>query len=292
MEKKRYLLAGFVSLLVVGALLSVRRKSQGRQFAQPATSFRFSLKTGQRSQCIVIPVTTSTMQKIRVRLWDYDADKTVYTDRFMQFVGTKYFEVMLPVSPEKAMITIQAETHCEIPFEVGQIRIEALRQRLDLIEISPKVQSFIKFATDFAVNASYLPAGKTYKSDNDKYFLQYLPVITGEGGKKLNTSARINEATGTIQASKKAFDQYTVPGRMAVLFHEWSHFYQNQDPDDESEADLNGLLMYLSLGYPRVEAFEVWASVFQGADNAQNKERFKLIGQFIDDFENDRLTLK
>jgi hypothetical protein len=34
---------------------------------------------------------------------------------------------------------------------------------------------------------------------------------------------------------------------MAILLHEYSHFYVNQDINNESEADLNGLLIYLGL---------------------------------------------
>ena len=73
---------------------------------------------------------------------------------------------------------------------------------------------------------------------------------------------------------------------MAILLHEFSHFNLNENIDDESEADLNGLLMYLGLGFPRIEASSAWLEVFLGAQTEQNKERYKLIEQFIKDFEN------
>ena len=44
--------------------------------------------------------------------------------------------------------------------------------------------------------------------------------------------------------------------RMAILLHEFSHFYLNDRMEDETEADLNGLLIYLALGYPRIEAYQ------------------------------------
>jgi hypothetical protein len=49
---------------------------------------------------------------------------------------------------------------------------------------------------------------------------------------------------------------------------------------------LNGLLIYLGLGYPRVEAFEVFAKTFMNAPTKQNQDRFDKIKNFIDNFEN------
>jgi hypothetical protein len=48
---------------------------------------------------------------------------------------------------------------------------------------------------------------------------------------------------------------------------------------------LNGLLIYLGLGYPRIEAFEVFAKTFANAPSEQNKMRFDKIKNFIDNFE-------
>jgi hypothetical protein len=55
--------------------------------------------------------------------------------------------------------------------------------------------------------------------------------------------------------------------------------------DDEVEADLNGLLIYLGLGYPRIEAFEVFAVTFMDAPTEMNKVRFDKIKNFIENFE-------
>jgi hypothetical protein len=46
--------------------------------------------------------------------------------------------------------------------------------------------------------------------------------------------------------------------RFAILCHEFSHFYVNDNMDDESEADINGLLIYLGLGYPRIEGYQAF----------------------------------
>lgn len=72
---------------------------------------------------------------------------------------------------------------------------------------------------------------------------------------------------------------------MAILLHEFSHVYMNDNVDDEVEADLNALLIYLGLGYPRIEAFEVFCKTFANAPTPQNKLRYDRIKNFIDKFD-------
>jgi hypothetical protein len=105
-------------------------------------------------------------------------------------------------------------------------------------------------------------------------------------GSEQTTPARIDVDSGLIEVSKKHFMDYTIPNRMAILLHEFSHIYLNDNIDDEVEADLNGLLIYLGLGYPRIEAFEVFAKTFIVAPTEQNKMRYDKIKNFIDNFEN------
>jgi hypothetical protein len=82
----------------------------------------------------------------------------------------------------------------------------------------------------------------------------------------------------------------TVPNRMAILLHEFSHIFVNENMDDEVEADLNALNIYLSLGYPRIEAFEVFTQTFIDTPTDENKVRFDYIKNFIDDFDNNTVN--
>ena len=115
--------------------------------------------------------------------------------------------------------------------------------------------------------------------------IEYLPTIVDSKGKELTTPARISRMTGRIQVSKSQFDKYTIPMRFAILCHEFSHFYVNEDMHDESEADLNGLLIYLGLGYPRIEACEAFLEVFEHYPSEENGRRYKKIENFINNFE-------
>lgn len=72
--------------------------------------------------------------------------------------------------------------------------------------------------------------------------------------------------------------------RMAILLHEFSHYYLNSDIADEVEADLNALTIYLGLGYPIKEAYAAFGETFIGAPSQLNKNRYDIINTFIRDY--------
>jgi hypothetical protein len=78
--------------------------------------------------------------------------------------------------------------------------------------------------------------------------------------------------------------------RVAILLHEYSHFNLNSNINDEIEADLNGLTIYLSLGYPRIEGYQAFLEVFKDSPSKQNKNRYDVINNFIKDFETKRIN--
>jgi hypothetical protein len=111
-----------------------------------------------------------------------------------------------------------------------------------------------------------------------------LPFIINSKGEKMATPARISTKNGRIQVSQESFRDMTVPMRMAILLHEYSHFYLNSDIANETEADLNGLTIYLGLGYPIREAYEAFAKTFIGYPSEQNKVRYDIINRFIREY--------
>ena len=69
--------------------------------------------------------------------------------------------------------------------------------------------------------------------------------------------------------------------RMAILLHEFCHFYVNKNPSSEVESDINGLRIYLSLGYPRIDAYNVFLNVFKNANSKEALHRFEKLDNFI-----------
>jgi hypothetical protein len=149
------------------------------------------------------------------------------------------------------------------------------------------IRSFVNFAQEFCAKAGYISAkGSIYTSNDGQFRIDYLDdIIDYETNRSLKTPARISRRQGIIEVSKKKFADYTVPMRMAILCHEFSHYYLNTEMSNETEADLNGLLIYLGLGYPRIDAYNVFTQVFMTSPTELNADRMKIIDDFIRNFE-------
>ena len=250
----------------------------------------YNVPTRYEEMTLLIKVKTNSPETMRITVSDAHQPNTVFTDRYKTVDGETIFFVRMPVTGNDVLVDIYNEAYGNMPsgrdntFEVVSITKEQLDKKLDVIDFAnPLVRSFVNFATRFCYNAGSIPTGP-YVSDDNKFVIKYMATIT-DNGEEQTTPARIDIDTGIIEVSKRQFSEFTVPNRMAILLHEFSHVYLNEDVDDETEADLNGLLIYLGLGYPRIEAFEVFAKTFMNAPTEQNKQRFDTIKNFIDNFE-------
>lgn len=258
-----------------------------------------SITTRYEELSLAIYVETSTPSKIRIKVVDAEKPLTVFTDRYKTVRGKEVFYVRMPLSSEKVILRVYNEAVGnkrkgeDNSFRVTEVKKLPLEKRTDVGDIKDlTVQGFIDFAQRFSYNASYLEDNETYESGYGNFFIEYLPVIkSSKSGKILKTPARISRMNGRIQVSKDCFKDYTVPMRMAILLHEFSHFYLNDDMDDEVEADLNGLLIYLGLGYPRIEGYQAFLEVFQESPSQQNKQRYDIINKFIRDFESKKIVM-
>jgi hypothetical protein len=251
----------------------------------------YNVPTKYEELTLLVKVLTYQPCTIRIKVEDDLQPYTIYTDRFKTIQGESIFYVRMPVSGQAVNVYVYNEDNGNLPageddsFEVVSITKEQLEKKLDVIDFTnPYVKSFINFSTRFCYNAGSIPSG-TYVSDDKQFVIKYLPIIQDDGVEQ-TTPARVDIDNGNIEISKKQFLDFSVPSRMAILLHEFSHVYLNTDVDDEIEADLNGLMIYLGLGYPRIEAFEVFAKTFDNAPTEQNKQRYDVIRNFIDDFEN------
>lgn len=250
----------------------------------------YSVPTRYEELTLVIKVKTFQPETIRIKVVDAEQPNTTFTDRYRTIEGESIFFVRMPVSSQNVNVYVYNEANgnhtsgVDNTFEVVSITKEPLDKKLDVIDFgNPFVRSFVNFATRFSYNAGSLPSG-TYVSDDKNFVIIYLPTIQDDGVEQ-TTPARIDIDSGVIEISKRQFLDYSIPSRMAILLHEFSHVYLNDNVDDEVEADLNGLLIYLGLGYPRIEAFEVFAVTFMNAPTEQNKMRYDKIKNFIDSFE-------
>jgi hypothetical protein len=236
-----------------------------------------------------IVLQTPYKEKLWIKVADADRPKTYYTIRY-GFVNNKTeFVVLMPQSPIRAIVTIFNDSNGNIPQDTSfeLLELKAIPYVLPKPKFSKKTESFVKFAQEFSDECGYLSASKRgdiYTSNNGKFRIDYLDAIRNQRGITIHTPARISQLNGRIEVSAEQFREFTIPMRMAILCHEYSHYYVNKNPSNEVEADLNGLSIYLKLGYPKIDIYNVFLNVFKKSPSMQNKERFDKLNAFVKNY--------
>jgi len=259
----------------------------------------FRIQTKYEEMCLCVKIAVKTPTNIRIKIYDENKHKIIFTNRTKQVQSSEMFYIRMPITSDSVILSVYDDRVGNLPkdkennISIVSCDKQPLEKRMDVVDISNKsISEFVDFAQRFCFNSSYLSVNKSYQSDNGEFIIEYLDVITNHNGNKLTTPARISKSTGRIQVSKKSFDEYTIPMRFAILCHEFSHFYVNDDMDNESEADINGLLIYLGLGYPRIEGYEAFYKVFMDAPSEANGKRFQRIDNFIRNFEKNKMVIR
>ena len=252
---------------------------------------RYEIKCDNKPTRVDLKVAVLRPTKVIIKVVNPSKPNTVYLDRYQTVQKEGEFEIRLPQNCEKAILMIGTEDGNDQGIRIRRLRKTRLSQHKPCLSSGYRASSFMKFAQDFSENAGVLSTG-TYKSDDGKFTIQLIPQgqIT-ENGKAVPTPARIHNETGVIQVSKEAFTGMTVPMRVGILCHEYSHFYKNQKQTDEIEADLNGLAMYLGMGYPVIEAHKSFLGVFKESPSDENKERYEYIKTLIDHWDDHKYKI-
>lgn len=256
---------------------------------------------------LLIGIKTKKNESITLSAHNTHDTPTYFVSRKGDVNGYREFELKFPQVPETLVVNIyntrngNYQNDEDNSFSVE--KIEAKDLKTTPIWLSAKDKSFIEFAKFFCQNASYLSASQfvngkelpsVYASDDGVFKISYYDKIRDRKTKRpLNTPARIGHITGNIEVSKSDFLRYSVPMRMIILLHEYSHKWKNPEDGNhvgyESGADINALLMYLSLGYSEMEAHQAFLYVFKGANSEGNHKRYLIIRDFIRKFNNGEL---
>jgi hypothetical protein len=241
---------------------------------------------------VQIVVLTKSAEMLCLKVYDPNQKNTVFTERKKTIIGKESLFVRMPLSSNVINIQIYNEKNGDLPSsEDSSFKILGVKM-LELDVILPQtnmdtfeVTSFVRFAQKFCYNAGWIDANKDYKSSNGKYKIEYLPyIVSSKTGQKMQTPARISTKDGRIQVSQEAFVPFTIPMRMAILLHEFSHYFINTDISNEIEADLNGITVYLALGYPIADLHNAFGVTFVGYPTEENKKRYDIINSFIKNF--------
>jgi len=247
---------------------------------------KFIANTNRKPIAIDLGVESRHPCKVRILAIDPHKRGAVYMDRVKTIKGKEDFVISLPQSPKKLLIQVSGGNPNN--FRVTNLDKRALKWHPPCIKAG-KIRNFVKFAKEFSENAGILAIGR-YTSDNGKYIIDYLPVVKDKG-KPISTPARISNSTGRMEVSKQAFAKMTIPMRIAILCHEFSHFYLNDVQKDEIEADLNALKLYLGMGYPVIEAHKAFLETFKKSPTPTNKERYQYLKAFIDNWDKNKYKI-
>lgn len=251
---------------------------------------KFKVWSRYEPEMLRVIVETQKPEKIRLIAYDKDQANTVFMDAIKIVNGREDLVVRMPLAPNYTILNIynesvgESEKGQDNSFKVVDIKKEELKTTLSRTKMDTSlVRSFVNFCQKFVYNAGWI-SPKDYYSTTRQFKIEYLPIITSSKGERMATPARVSTANGRIQVSQQAFVPMTIPMRMAILCHEFSHYYLNSDIADETEADLNALTIYLGLGFPIKEAYAAFGETFMGAPTQLNKERYEIINKFIRDY--------
>lgn len=244
------------------------------------------LTLNDQPSVIKIVIETKFKEKVWIQVRDANRKNTYYTKRYGFVDGKETFKVLMPQAPTEALVMVFNDNNGMLrnddSFKVTEVK--ALPYKLPRYNFSKKTQAFVKFAQEFSDECGYLSSsakGDVYMSNNGRYRIDYFDSIRNANGVVLKTPARISQVNGRIEVSAEQFRGMTIPMRMAILLHEYSHFYLNKNPSNEVEADINGLNIYLKLGYPKIDIYNVFLNVFKSAPSEANKKRFDKLDKFV-----------
>lgn len=242
------------------------------------------------NQEIRVPIQVQGQQRIVCRVFNPKKARTVYFDTAPLVTGKDMFIIKIPKMPEMAYMEIYNEKNGNLKFDptvrVATIQVTPIKGIFGISKLlDSNLEKFAKFSDEFAENAAILSSQNSiYRSDDNKFRIDYKDVIRDENGRELRTPARVNSHTKIIEIAKKYYLNYTVPARKALNWHEFAHVHINKNPADEIEADKNAIMIYLGTGNPIIEAYNVFLKVFHNTPTDLNRQRYNELHNFIKNF--------
>ena len=249
------------------------------------------IDTDNRSFSLNITISCKGQRTFRVWAEDYGKKNSKYADRNITVEGTRTIFFSFPVSPKQIFFgCLNAQDPKDNDFS---IKVETAPLKTYNIALDGETRDFLQLAIQFSQVAGFKmpdPRGTIYQTSDGNFTIKYFPIIKTLGGMPMNTPARIGHNTGIIEVAAAKFVNYTIPMRIAILLHEFSHKYKNPkiglEIGNEIGADINALYIYLGLGFSKIDAICVFGQVFLKAQTAGNQARMRKIMDYINKFEN------
>jgi hypothetical protein len=254
--------------------------------------FRRVYETNNTKMSLYITIKCKGKKAFRVFAEDYQKANSKYADRMIEVNNERTIFFSFPVIPKKlllAVVNVKDGADKDFTVEVTEGLLKTYNIWLD-----NDSRDFLELAIPFCQVCGFeqaSPKGRIYQTEDKAFTIRYFPVITDPmKGVAMSTPARIGHQTGIIDISKVKYDTYTIPMRLMIALHEFSHKYKNPkinlEISNEIGADINALYIYLGLGFSKIDAICVYANVFLKAQTRGNIERMRKIMDYINKFEN------
>jgi len=254
--------------------------------------FAQKIQSNNNKFSLYITIRCAKAKKFRVWAEEFQKRNSKYADREIVVEGERTIHFNFPVSPQALFVgVLNSENPDDKNFSVD---LEERDLTTYNIWLDSETRDFLSLAVPFSQISGFSQAsekGRIYTTEDKEFTIKYFDVIRDQKtGQLMNTPARIGHSTGIIETAKVKFDKYTIPMRLVILLHEFSHKYKNPkiglDITDEIGADINALYIYLGLGFSKIDAICVFANVFLKAQTKGNIERMRKIMDYIQKFEN------
>lgn len=273
---------------------------------------RIPVNTNYKPCMLAITVQSKGQIEIRLRVAHAYQPNTDYTDRTGPVNGKQVFYVRMPIPPQTVVVQIynkaigDQQKGADKTFDVVDYKIMELDTFPQIYDSkNPLIQEGVKFLKQFSERAAILSAGhigSVYQSDQKRFRIDYVDaildrretILTKDGkevpnprlGEEQSTPARISRDRGIIEWAKPACLKYAVPYRFGITCHEIGHFYINENPRDEFEADRNGIKIMIGCGFGFIDACDAFLSVFEGSPSDQNAQRTNQVIQLVTELDN------
>lgn len=234
-----------------------------------------------RNKCsLKLTINSDTKRIVSIVGFDHTQKNTDYFKREMFLKGgTQEFLFNMPQSPKKLSVYIFEPSQKVDNFN-AKIKLVPLEQVA--LYVDQLTADFIKFSQWFSEKCGVLPIGD-YTNKKKQFLIEYVNTIKDYDRQgnlvAVNTPSRIHKTNNSIQVEKSTFDKFTIPIRNLILLHEYSHNFLSKTRDNEVQADLNALNIYLSLGYPYYEAKYGFDNIF--TNSSVNNARMQYIDNFL-----------
>lgn len=223
---------------------------------------------------LVLDVEASAPCEVRISGYDAEQDYSTYFQRRVghkePFTGRHKLVFPLPVTPERLRVKVELSTGFGVVHDYQFVPLEKNDAGL-----SAQDRDAVDFALWLAVNLPLLPitAGDRfpYQSGGGRLMAILRKRILNSDGTENSTPARISRPTGIMEVSQQKLLPVTVPIRLLVLLHEYSHYRLNST--DESECDLHGLAIFCALGYSSLEGLYTFTRMLEDAPDKPELRR-------------------